>query len=588
MVSYQSPERSERSFPKKAWLGFSQSLRLFCTLVIALNMVGSSLPQGSPASEAVPLFRDVTADAGIVFQHVNGRADRKDYIFEAKGGGAGFFDYDNDGWLDVLIVQGSTLERIGDPELHSVLYRNQRNGTFVDVSAQAGLDYSHWGMGVTSGDYDNDGDVDLYITHLGPNVLYRNNGDGTFTDVTKAAGVAVPQWSTSAAFGDYDSDGDLDLYVAGYLDYGVDNLPPKTSDCTYLGQPVLCGPRGLRGAPDVLFRNEGNGTFTDVSQQSGAVDSRRSFGLGVIWADLDNDQDLDILVSNDATPNLLFLNQGDGTFVEMGFLSGLAVNADGMEQASMGVDAADYDNDGLLDVFMAHFASDYSTLYHNDGNLLFRDVSHLAGIKDTEWLLVSWGTRFIYVNLDGWKDLIHSNGHVYPYLIRTDGKERYPLPGTLYLNRKNGTFTDVSNLAGGDFMKPTVSRGVAFGDYDNDGDIDFLVANMNGTPQLFRCDRNDSNHWVMFKLVGSDSNRDAIGARVTITTGDLKQVWEIKRTVGIYSVSDPRAHFGIGSSDTVDVVEIWWPSGATQRFIAVAADTHYLLREGDKIEKEEY
>ena len=254
----------------------------------------------------------------------------------------------------------------------------------------------------------------------------------------------------------------------------------------------------------------------------------------------------------------------------------------------MGVDAADYDNDGLPDVFMTHFASDYSTLYHNDGNLLFRDVSDLAGIKDSEWLLVSWGTRFIDVNLDGWKDLIHSNGHVYPYLIGGDGKERYPQPGTLYLNQKNGRFADVSKSAGADFMKPTVSRGVAFGDYDNDGDLDFLVANMNGTPQLFRCDRNDSNHWVMFKLVGSDSNRDAIGARVSVTTGDLKQVWEIKRTVGVYSVSDPRAHFGVGTSTKIDLVEVWWPSGETQKFQGVAADTHYLIREGSEIQKERF
>jgi hypothetical protein len=535
------------------------------------------------SSEGVPEFKDVTAEAGIVFDHVNGRADRKDYIFEAKGGGIGFLDYDNDGWLDIIVVQGSTLDRVGDKELRPTLFRNRGNGTFEDVTEKAGLTYSYWGMGVATADYDNDGDTDIYLTHFGPNVLYRNNGDGTFTDVTSRAGLEMPWWSTSAAFGDYDRDGDLDLYVAGYLDCSVENLPPKTPDCTYLGQPVLCGPRGLKGAPDALFRNDGDGTFTDVTESSKAVDRRRYFGLGVVWADLDGDHDPDLVVSNDATPNLVFVNQGDGTFEEMGFLSGLAVNADGMEQAGMGIDAADYDNDGKLDVFIAHFANDYSTLYRNDGDLVFRDITYEARIKQAEWHLVAWGAMMVDFNHDGWKDIIHVNGHVYPYLLEADLPEHYAQPGSLYLNQRDGTFSDVSSEGGDDFQRETVSRGAAFGDYDNDGDIDIVVANMNGSPQLFRNDRTDSHHWVIFKLVGTESNRDAIGARITVETAGLSQLREVKRTVGIYSTSDPRAHFGVGPASSLDSVEIRWPSGEVQTFKNLAVDRHYVVQEGAEL-----
>jgi len=558
--------------------------RLSALLMIA---AGSLLASADGTRIPIPQFVDVSATSGITFEHICGSPHEKNYIFEAKGGGLAAFDYNNDGLMDLLLVQGSTLDRVrAGNNPHSVLYENQGNWKFVDVSEKAGVAAKTWGMGVGIADYDNDGFADVYLTNLGPNVLYRNNGNGTFTDVTAKAGVGDPRWSTSAAFGDYDADGDLDLYVPNYLDVGPSKLPARVAGvCDYQGEPVMCGPRGLPGAADSFYRNNGDGSFTEISQQSGAVDKDKYFGLGVVWADVDNDYDMDIYVANDATPNLLFVNSGNGTFEEQGFLSGLAVSGDGREQASMGVDVADYDNDGLLDAYCTHFAADYSTLYRNDGNLVFTDVTAPARIQTPEWPLVSWGTRFVDLNHDGWKDIFHSNGHVYPYLIKSKTREVYYEPKSLYLNQGDGTFLDASALAGPGLQKPTVSRGVAFADFDNDGDIDCAVATLNGSPQLFRNDIPAGNHWIMFRTIGSKSNRDGIGVRITVTTGALKQVWDIKRTVGIYSSSDPRAHFGVGQSSTIDTVSVRWPSGKVQEFKDVAADAHYVLHEDEGLRK---
>jgi len=531
---------------------------------------------------SVPRFVDVTERSGIVFQHISGPVGEKDYIFETKGGGIGALDYDNDGRMDLFIAQGSTLERFrAGQNPHGALFRNLGDWRFEDVTERAGLTRGAWGMGATAADYDNDGWVDLYLTNLGPNILYHNNGDGTFTDVTAKAGVGDPRWSTSAAFGDYDADGFLDLFVPNYLDVGPDKLPEPlgTPRCTYLGRPVMCGPRGLEGAADSLYHNNGDGTFSEVSEKTGVVDRERFFGLGSVWADLDNDGDLDLYVANDATPNLLFVNQGNGTFVERGFLSGLAVSGDGREQASMGVDAADYDNDGLLDVFCAHFAGDYSTLYRNQGDLAFEDVTASAGLHYPASPLVSWGTRFVDLNQDGWKDLFHANGHVYPsFEARPNDRETYRQPQTLYLNLGTGRFVDVSATSG-DLQRPGVGRGAAFADFDNDGDVDIAVAQMNASPRLFRNDQTAPGHWVMFRTVGRRSNRDGIGARIAVGAGGLRQVWEIKRTVGIYSCSDPRAHFGLGEAARIERVEVRWPSGKLQDFRDVAVDRHYLLDE---------
>jgi hypothetical protein len=445
-------------------------------------------------------------------------------------------------------------------------------------------------MGVTFGDYDNDGFADIYLTCLGPNILYRNNGDGTFTDVTERAKVGDRRWSTSAAFGDYDQDGYLDLYVCNYLEMDFDHLPAPGSGqfCSYLGVPVFCGPRGIPGAADVLYHNNGDGTFTDVSEKAGTPDRKRLPGLGVVWADMDNDGTLDLYVANDAEPNYLFLNRGHGTFEEKALVSGLALSGDARAQASMGVDVADYDNDGLMDVFLTHFASDYSTLYHNEGNLVWEDATLKSQLRKTYGLLVGWGTRFADFNNDGWKDLYHSNGHVYPHLESGRFEERYKQPGTLFLNQRDGTFLDVSAKAGAGMQEKRSGRGVAFADFDNDGDTDLIVANMNDSPLLLRNDRSDSNHWVMFKIRGATSNRDGIGARITVISRKLQQIWEVKRTVGIYSASDPRAHFGLGPHDKVDLMKVRWPSGKVQEFRDVAADAHYVLKEGEDLRREKF
>jgi hypothetical protein len=534
-------------------------------------------------------FTDVTAASGITFVNATGDPDRKDYIFEVKGGGVGAIDYDNDGWVDLVFSRGSSLERWrAGRNPGPALYRNHGDFTLEDVTEKAGLTRGGWGVGVSAADYDNDGFVDLYFTNLGPDVLYHNNGDGTFTDVTEKAGIRAPGWSSSAAFGDFDGDGHLDLYVASYLDVGPDKLPEGRGGgtCSYIGVPVLCGPRGLPGAQDLYFHNNGDGTFTEQSEASGAFDKERYFGLGVVAGDLDGDRDLDIYVANDATPNFLFVNRGDGHFDERGFPSGVAVSGDGNEQASMGVDAADYDNDGRLDLYSTHFASDYSTLYHNLGGLLFEDVSARAHIREPEWPLVKWGTRLLDLDLDGWKDIVHVNGHVYPHLRSAGGKETYEQPAlTVYLNNRDGTFRNASGEAGPDAAKRVLGRGAAFADLDNDGDLDIVVACLDARPLVLR---NDSagGHWLMLRTVGRRSNRDGIGTRVTVRTDALSQVWEVKRTVGIYSCSDPRAHFGLGEARRADLVRVEWPSGKVDELRDVPADRHYRANEAEGLSPE--
>jgi enediyne biosynthesis protein E4 len=560
---------------KWRWVGLKTLLGAL--VLCSFSFTDSDLDQG------IPHFTDVSEGSGLNFTHVNGDPFDKDYIPEAKGGGIGAFDFDNDGLMDIYVAQGSTVEKFrkGD-NLHGALFRNRGDGTFEDVTQKAGLTHRGWGMGVAFGDFDNDGFTDIYLTYIGPNKLYRNNGDGTFTDVTDRAGVGDPRWSTSAAFGDYDGDGLLDLYVSNYLTIDFEDLPDPV--CVHRGNRVMCGPRGIPGASGVLYRNNGDGTFTDVTEIAGVVDREGYFSLGVVWADMNNNNRPDLFVNNDATPNLFFANRGDGTFEEMGFLSGLAVSGDGVEQAGMGVDVADYDNDGLLDLYSTHFAMEYNTLYRNQGDLIFEDVSGQAGIQIPQ-LTVSWSTRFIDFNNDGWKDIIHVNGHVYPYLLSTNLNETYAQPKVLYMNQRNGRFRDVSAKAG-DLMQKTVSRGAAFADFDNDGDFDVVVATLNGSPQLLRNDRRDSNNWIMFRTVGRPSNRDGIGARITLNTGDLKQVWEIKRTAGIYSASDPRAHFGLGKAAKADQVSVRWPSGKSSSFEDVPSNFHYIIDEQEGLRRE--
>ena len=443
-------------------------------------------------------------------------------------------------------------------------------------------------MGVTFGDYDNDGWADVFLTYLDATALYHNNGDGTFSDVTEKAGVSDRRWSSSAAFGDYDRDGNLDLYVCKYIAIDLDKLPAPGSgiNCTYLGTPVMCGPRGLTGQPDVLYRNNGDGTFADVTESSGAVDRDKLFGLGVVWADLDDDGDLDIYVANDDGPNLLFVNKGNGTFEEMGLASGLAVSGGGQIQGSMGIDAADYDNDGRLDAMVTNFANDYSTLYHNEGDLLWSDVSASADLVRGDFLFVKWGLILADFDHDGWKDVFYVNGHTAPFLQNAGRTEKYFEPPSFYLNLRNGKFRNAREEAGPDMQVPMCSRGAAFGDIDNDGDIDVVVANLNGAPKILRNDRRSEGHWAMFRTVGRKSNRDGLGVRLTATTGSLRQVWETKRGVSIYSASDPRAHFGLGAATRIDRLHVRWPSGKVQELTDVAADKHYLIDEDAGLSEE--
>ena len=566
------------------------------TLVPAIALLLAGLPltarkvaQAAPPSPGRVHFTDVAAAAGLTHVNATGDPDRKDYIFEVKGGGVAALDYDGDGWVDLAFSRGSSLERWrkGDNP-GPALYRNRRDGTFEDVTQKAGLTRGGWGVGVSAADYDNDGRVDVYLTNLGPDVLYRNNGDGTFTDVTEQAGILAPGWSSSAAFGDFDRDGFLDIYVAGYLDVGPDKLPEGRAGgtCAYLGVPVLCGPRGLPGAGDHYFRNNGDGTFTERSEASGAFDKERYFGLGVVAADLDGDRDLDIYVANDATPNYLFVNRGDGRFDERGFPAGVAFSGDGNEQASMGVDAADYDNDGRLDLYSAHFASDYNTLYRNLGELLFEDVTARARIREPGWPYVKWGTGLVDLDHDGWKDIVHANGHVYPHLRSATGRETYEQPAlSVYLNNRDGTFRDASAEAGPDAAKRVLGRGTALADLDNDGDLDVVVACLDGPPVLLRND-GAAGHWLVLRAVGRKSNRDGIGARITVRAGALSQVREVKRTLSLYSASDPRAHFGVGEATKADLVRIEWPSGKVDEFRDMPADRHYVVDEAEGLSPE--
>jgi len=527
---------------------------------------------------------DVTRQAGITIKTTSG-SEEKMYIVEAKGGGAAvFLDYNGDGWMDIYIVNGSKLE--GFPpgqEPRNVLYRNNGDGTFTDVTEESGVGDTHWGMGCTAVDYDNDGDTDIYVANFGPNVLYRNNGDGTFTDVTEEAGVGDPRWSTGTAWGDYDGDGDLDLYVANYVDFDVHHLEKYRGRNVWHGIEVMAGPRGLEGAEDVFYRNNGDGTFTEVTVDAGLVDRLKGYGFTVLFADYDNDGDLDIYVANDSVPNYLYRNNGDGTFTEVGLEAGVAYSEDGREQAGMGAVFGDYDNDGWLDIFVTNFSDDNNTLYRNEGNGFFTDVTFQAGLGGPSLPFVSWGTEFLDYDNDGWKDIFVATGHVYPQVDLYDFGTTYKERNQLYHNNGDGTFTEVTDQAGPGMQVEKVSRGAAFGDYDNDGDIDVLVLNMGDTPTLLRNDGGNRNHWIKFRTVGTWSNRDGIGTRIWVTAGGLTQMREVYMGSSFLSGNDIRVHFGLGRNKKAERVKVRWPSGLVEEFRDLEADRLYILKEGEGI-----
>ena len=527
---------------------------------------------------AQPQFSDQTAAAGITYRNVFG-GQEKHYILESHGSGAAFFDHDSDGDLDLYIVNGATFatyrNRSGPG---NALYRNRGDGTFVEITREAGVGDAGWGGGVAVGDIDNDGRPDLYATNYGANVLYRNRGSDRFVDATQEAGVGGDQYSASAAFFDYDSDGDLDLYVANYVVFDAENLPTEPKLCTFFsGLRVYCGPKGLVGAPDVLYRNEGDGAFIDVTQASGVATANRYYGLGVVPTDYDSDGDSDLFVANDETPNVLFQNQGDGTFQDVALIAGVAYNGDGDVEAGMGADFGDYDQDGDPDLYVTHFFTETNTLYRNEGGARFSDVTTTAGLAAATVEMLGWGTRFFDYDNDGRLDLFVANGHVYPQVDQAETGTTYRQPNQLFRNEGGGRFAPVS--AGLGLAQAKVSRGTSFGDYDDDGDIDLFVVELNDAPTLLRNDGGNAGNYLVVQVFGREDNRDGIGTRVSLQAAGKRQ-WRTVNGSGSYlSHSALRVHFGLGTAQSSDRVEINYPNGNTYAIENVPANKLLVVRQ---------
>ena len=528
-------------------------------------------------------FKEVAAAAGLSAVTVFGGKDANRYLLETTGTGVALFDYDGDGFLDVFLVNGTTLEgfpRGQEPINH--LYRNRRDGTFEDVTARAGLGASGWGQGVCAGDYDNDGHEDLFVTYYGQNRLYRNRGDGTFEDVTARARLLdkKTRWGTGCAFLDYDRDGKLDLLAANYIDLDLATAPtPDSGLCRYKGVKVACGPPGLSGGKNVLYHNRGDGTFDDVSDKAGITKASGTYGLGVSTLDFDDDGWVDAYVANDSNPSALYRNNHDGTFTDIAVTSGCAYSQDGKPQAGMGVAIGDYDHSGTMDIFKTNFAGDTSTLYSNSGQGFCDDRTFAAGIGvNTRWL--GWATAFVDLGNDGWLDLFLANGHVYPEVAQLKTEAAYAQRKVVYVSRGNGRFEDVTEQLGAPATTPRAARGAAFGDIDNDGDVDLVISNVNAPPDLFRTDTEAGRHWLLVKLVGTISNRSAIGARVGCTAGGMTQWQEVRGGGSYISQSDLRAHFGLGERSKVDRLWVRWPSGLEEEWRDVAADQILTVREG--------
>jgi hypothetical protein len=536
------------------------------------------------AARPVPQLEDVTAKSGITFQHT---ADpSKKYIVESMSGGVVLLDYDRDGWLDIYFTNAPTVAMaVKGQTSKGALYRNNHDGTFTDVTEKAGLTTNCFAMGGAVGDFNNDGWPDLYITCLGGNILYKNNGDGTFSDVTAKAGVADGRWSAGAAFGDYDGDGFVDLMVSNYVDFHLNDLPGFGSapNCKYRGLDVQCGPRGLKGAGDALFHNNGDGTFTDVSKSAGVSDPSGYYGMGVIWADFNNSGRPDIYVANDSTPSFLYKNLGNGKFQEIGLESGTAVSEDGSEQGSMGIAIGDYNHTGRPSIYTTNFSDEYDDLYRNDGNWSFTDVSYPSGVALPSLPWVKWGTAFFDADNDGWLDVIAVSGHVYPQVDTLPSGASYREPKILQMNQHDGTFCDASTQAGPALMEKRVSRGLAVGDLFNDGNVDVVIGDIDGAPMILRNHGIPGNHWVSFELAGSQSNRLALNARVKIVAGGMTQTEEIHSGGSYLSQNDLRVHFGLGAAQKIDSVEIRWPSGKIEDLPGVPANQFYAVQEGQGI-----
>ena len=559
----------------------------FCGIL--LSSLGLALAQATPQTPApLPRLEDIAKSAGLTVSHISS-VDKR-YIVESMSGGAGFIDCDNDGKLDILLANGSTVDRYrktgGDPMI--TLYHQDADLKFSDITQSAGLTHKGWAMGIAVADYDNDGLPDIYVTGYGGNVLYRNLGNCKFEDVTEKAGLSGGGFSTGAAWGDYDRDGHVDLFVSRYVHVDMDKLPELGSNekfCRYKGLLVQCGPWGMVGESDLLFHNRGDGTFEDVSKKAGVDDPNHYYGLGAMWGDYDNDGWPDLYVANDAGPNYLYRNQHDGTFEETGLVQGADLSGEGQEQGSMGVDFGDYNNDGHLNIIVTNFVDQSDTLYRNQGAQGFADASWNAGIAQPTRPYVGWGTSFFDMDNDGWLDLLVVNGHVYPQVDTISGEARFAQPMLSFRNRHNGTFEEVSARVGLAALPLESRRGAAFGDVNNDGCIDVVILNVGAPPSLLLNHCDPANHRALFKLVGTKSNRLAIGARVTIKTAKLTQMREVRSGSSYLSQSDLRLHFGLGTEDKMSEVQIRWPNGQTETLKDIAADFVYTVQEGSGIQQ---
>jgi|ERR1700733_1795137 len=555
-------------------------LALFLLLSLAFGL-GSHAQSNS---RQLANFVDVGEKAGLTMKNVFGGVDTKKFIIETTGTGVAIFDYDNDGWPDIFIVNGTTLEGFPagkGPTNH--LYHNNHDGTFTDVTVKAGLAATGWGQGVCVGDYDNDGWDDLYVTYYGRNILYHNNGDGTFTDVSKKAGVAGTgkDWGTGCAFVDYDRDGHLDLMVANYVDFDLASAPAPGDrpSCVWKGVPVMCGPRGLPWKHNILYHNRGDGTFEDVTSKAHIDKTNGHYSFSVSTFDYDDDGWPDIFVACDSTPSILYHNNRDGTFTDVAVISGAAFNEDGREQAGMGSTIGDFNGDGRLDIFKTNFSDDTSTLYRNNGDGTFDDVTVAAGLGlHTQYL--GWGTMFLDFDNDGWPDLLLVNGHVYPEVDSQHLGSNFKEPRILYHNNGNGTFSDISETAGQAITTAMSSRGLAIGDLWNDGRQSAVISNMNASPSLLVNQARSANHWIAFRTVGTKSNRDGIGARITMKAGARNFVDEVRSGSSYISNNDMRVHFGLGAAAKIDWVQIRWPSGLVERFEGLGVDAIHTLKEG--------
>jgi enediyne biosynthesis protein E4 len=532
---------------------------------------------------SVANFVDIAEKAGLTVVNVFGGFNTKKYIIETTGTGVSIFDYDNDGWPDIFIVNGTTLEGFpADQAPTNHLYHNNHDGTFTDVTAKAGLVATGWGQGVCVGDYDNDGWPDLYVTYYGKNRLYHND-HGVFTEVAEKAGVAGSgrAWGTGCAFVDYNRDGRLDLMVANYVDFNLSTIPTpgEGNSCVWKGVPVMCGPRGLPGAKNILYQNRGDGTFADVTANAHIDRTAGHYAFSVSTFDFDDDGWPDIYVACDSAPSILYHNNRDGTFTEIAVMAGVAFNEDGREQAGMGTTIADYNGDGRLDIFKTNFSDDTPTLYRNDGDGIFADVTFPAGLgQHTQFL--GWGTMFFDFDNDGWPDLILANGHVYPEVDKFHLGSAYMEPRLLYHNNDNGTFTDVSATAGSGINAVSSARGLAVGDLWNNGQLSVVINNVYARPSLLVNDAPSRNHWVAFKTVGTRSNRDGIGTKLTVKAGKRTLVDEVRSGSSYISQSDLRVHFGLGSTAKLDSVQVRWPSGLVELFNDLSVDAIHTLKEG--------